>query len=204
VARLALSKSSLSKQQTQLKTFERFLPSLDLKRRQLMGERNKAVRRLRHTREEIKSYTDQLGERLPMVSDREIKVSGLVSVKDITLGKENIVGTHLPTLEHVEVEVADYPLLSKPHWVDNMVEELRIIMELKLRAQVDQQRLDILEAAVRTITQRVNLFDKVLIPRTRRNIKQIKIYLADAERAAVINSKISKRKNAVEEEAATP
>jgi V/A-type H+-transporting ATPase subunit D len=204
VARLALSKSSLSKQQTQLKTFERFLPSLDLKRRQLMGERNKAVRRLRRTREEIKSYTDQLGERLPMVSDREIKVSGLVSVKDITLGKENIVGTHLPTLEHVEVEVADYPLLSKPHWVDNMVEELRIIMELKLRAQVDQQRLDILEAAVRTITQRVNLFDKVLIPRTRRNIKQIKIYLADAERAAVINSKISKRKNAVEEEAATP
>jgi V/A-type H+-transporting ATPase subunit D len=204
VARLALSKSSLSKQQTQLKTFERFLPSLDLKRRQLMGERNKAVRRLRRTREEIKSYTDQLGERLPMVSDREIKVSGLVSVKDITLGKENIVGTHLPTLEHVEVEVADYPLLSKPHWVDNMVEELRNIMELKLRAQVDQQRLDILEAAVRTITQRVNLFDKVLIPRTRRNIKQIKIYLADAERAAVINSKISKRKNAVEEEAATP
>lgn len=204
MARLALSKSSLSKQQTQLKTFERFLPSLDLKRRQLMGERNKAVRRLRRTREEIKSYTDQLGERLPMVSDREIKVSGLVSVKDITLGKENIVGTHLPTLEHVEVEVADYPLLSKPHWVDNMVEELRIIMELKLRAQVDQQRLDILEAAVRTITQRVNLFDKVLIPRTRRNIKQIKIYLADAERAAVINSKISKRKNAVEEEAATP
>ena len=205
MARLALSKSSLSKQQTQLKTFERFLPSLDLKRRQLMGVRNKAIRQLAQTHEEIAQYTDQLGERLPMVSDREIKVSGLVTVTDVTVGKENVVGTHLPTLEHVAVAVADYPMLSKPHWVDNMVEELRVIMELKLRAQVEQQRVRLLDAAVRTITQRVNLFDKVLIPRAQHNIKRIKIYLSDAERAAVINSKISKRKNAVKDgEAVTP
>ena len=205
MARLALSKSSLSKQQTQLKTFERFLPSLDLKRRQLMGVRNKAIRQLAQTQEEITRYTDQLGERLPMVSDREIKVSGLVTVTDVALGTENVVGTHLPTLDNVTVAVADYPMLSKPHWVDNMVEELCVIMELKLRAQVEQQRVRLLDVAVRTITQRVNLFDKVLIPRARSNIKRIKIYLADAERAAVINSKISKRKNAAEDnEAVTP
>ena len=205
MARLALSKSSLSKQQSQLKTFERFLPSLDLKRRQLLGVRNKAVKQLAQTEQEINSYTDQLGARLPMVSDREIKVSGLIKVTDVRLGKENIVGTHLPTLEQVDFAVADYPMLSKPHWVDNMMEELRVIMELKLRAQVERERVALLEAAVRTITQRVNLFDKVLIPRTRSNIKRIKIYLSDAERAAVINSKISKRKSAAEEEeAVTP
>ena len=44
------------------------------------------------------------------------------------------------------------------------------------------------------MTQRFNLFDKVLIPRTRTNIRKISIYLADAERAGVVKSKIAKRK----------
>ena len=48
--------------------------------------------------------------------------------------------------------------------------------------------------AVRRITQRVNLFEKVLIPQADTNIQRIQIYLADAERAAVVRSKIAKAK----------
>ncbi len=51
---------------------------------------------------------------------------------------------------------------------------------------------------MRTVTQRVNLFDKVLIPQTRENIKRIRIALSDAERAAVVRSKIAKKKRAAE------
>lgn len=200
MARLALSKSSLSKQQTQLKGYERFLPSLDLKRKQLIGERNKAVQTLQRTREEIKRYTEQVGERLPMLSNKEIELSNLVTLEGAQLVDENVVGTTLPRLQGIEVTVADYPLLTKPHWVDNVIEELTAVLELNVRAQVEERRLALLEAAVRTITQRVNLFDKVLIPRTRRNIKHIRIYLSDAERAAVVNSKIAKRKRLEDEE----
>ena len=200
MARLALSKSSLSKQQTQLKSYERFLPSLDLKRKQLIGERNKAIQTLQRTREEIKKYTEQVGERLPMLSNREIELSNLVTLKGAQLIEENIVGTRLPRLKAIDVTVADYPLLTKPHWVDNVVKELTAVLELNVRAQVEERRLALLEAAVRTITQRVNLFDKVLIHRTRRNIKYIRIYLSDAERAGVVNSKISKRKRLADEE----
>jgi len=38
----------------------------------------------------------------------------------------------------------------------------------------------------------VNLFEKVLIPQARENISRIQIHLADAERAAVVRSKIMK------------
>ena len=55
------------------------------------------------------------------------------------------------------------------------------------------QRVFILERAVRKITQRTNLFEKILIPEAKGNIRKIQIYLADAERAAVIRSKITKR-----------
>ncbi|MEM9656923.1 MAG: V-type ATP synthase subunit D, partial [Planctomycetota bacterium] len=49
----------------------------------------------------------------------------------------------------------------------------------------------------RRITQRVNLFEKVLIPRSQENIKQIQIGLSEQERSAVVRSKIAKKKHAV-------
>ena len=51
-----------------------------------------------------------------------------------------------------------------------------------------------LDQAVRRITQRVNLFEKILIPTAKKNIQRIRIYLGDAERAAVVTSKLAKVK----------
>ena len=65
---------------------------------------------------------------------------------------------------------------------------------LRIREQIDRERVARLDEAVRKITQRVNLFEKVLIPTTRDNIHRIRIHLADAERAAVVRSKIVKAK----------
>jgi V/A-type H+-transporting ATPase subunit D len=53
--------------------------------------------------------------------------------------------------------------------------------------------------AVQKITQRVNLFDKMLIPRTRENIRKIGIFLADSERAAVVRAKIAKSRRLAHE-----
>jgi V/A-type H+-transporting ATPase subunit D len=82
--------------------------------------------------------------------------------------------------------------------VDRLVEELTRMLELQVRLAVQQRRAARLDAAVRKVTQRVNLFEKVLIPRARDNIRRIRIYLGDAERAAVVRSKIAKRKRAAE------
>ena len=71
---------------------------------------------------------------------------------------------------------------------------MRETLELRIQMQVEQERLQLLEIAVRRITQRVNLFEKVLVPRTRENIRQIRIYLSDSERAAVVRAKIAKKK----------
>jgi V/A-type H+-transporting ATPase subunit D len=43
---VALSKSSLQQQREKLRLFERFLPSLELKRQQLMAEYKKALEAL--------------------------------------------------------------------------------------------------------------------------------------------------------------
>jgi V/A-type H+-transporting ATPase subunit D len=197
VARLQLSKSSLSRETQQLASFQRFLPSLDLKRRQLMAERAKAREQLAATRSEIDRMMARVGETIPMLANVNVDLSDLARVTKVELGTENIVGTRLPRLKAVEVEVRPYSYMGKPHWVDRVVEDLKRVVELRLREQVERQRLCLLEAGVKKVTQRVNLFDKVLIPRAQANIKRIKIFLGDAERASVINSKLAKAKQRV-------
>ena len=52
MSRLPLNQTSLHEQSKRLSAFERFLPSVDLKRRQLIAERNKAIRALAERRED--------------------------------------------------------------------------------------------------------------------------------------------------------
>lgn len=194
MARLQLSKSSLSRESKQLAAFRRFLPSLDLKRRQLMAERAKAREQLAATQSEIEETLRHVGQSIPMLANVNVDLTDLARVTDVEIETENIVGTRLPKLKQVEIEVRDYSTMGKPHWVDRVVEALRLMVELRLRQQVERRRLDLLEEGVKKVTQRVNLFDKVLIPRAEENIKKIKIFLGDAERAGVVNSKLAKGK----------
>lgn len=194
MARVALSKSELARQTRQLKTYERFLPSLDLKRKQLMAERARARIQLRETEQRIGALQERVQERLPMLSNREIDLEGLVRLEAVDLERENLVGVLLPVVADVRLSVREYGLLAKPHWVDILVEELREALGLRVQRDIQRRRVELLEAAVRKVTQRVNLFDKVLIPRTRKHIDRIRIHLSDAERAAVVRSKIAKGK----------
>jgi V/A-type H+/Na+-transporting ATPase subunit D len=198
MARLSLSKSSLSVQNRRLKTFERYLPSLDLKRRQLIAERARAARAIEATEQEIADLREQVEQGLPMGSNEEVNIENLVHIVRLELGEENVMGVRLPLLKHIELKQAEYGLLAKPEWVDNFAWRMAEMLRLRVRVQLELRRLALLEEAVRTITQRVNLFDKVLIPQTRNNIRRIQIFLADGERAAVVRAKIAKGKRARE------
>ncbi|MET0088940.1 MAG: V-type ATP synthase subunit D [Candidatus Thiodiazotropha sp.] len=198
MSRLSLSKSSLSVQNRRLKTFERYLPSLDLKRRQLIAERAKAVAAIRETEQEIETLRRKVEQGLPMGSNEEVNIENLVQISQLVLGEENVMGVRLPKVESFELKQAPYGLMAKPEWIDNFAWRLGQMLELRIRIQIQQRRVNLLNDAVRTITQRVNLFDKVLIPRTKDNIRRIQIFLADGERAAVVRAKIAKGKHARE------
>ena len=192
MAKLVLSKAGLQKQREDLKLYQRVLPSLDLKRMQLMGALKRAQEQLSEAEAEVEQLNQRVAEQLPMLANRDIDVSGLVQVDAIRIVEENLVGVKLPALDEVMCKVSDYSMLAKPHWVDMLVEQLKQMVEQKTRVQVAAERVRLLEQAARRITQRVNLFEKILIPTAKKNIKKIQIYLADAERAAVVRSKITK------------
>jgi V/A-type H+-transporting ATPase subunit D len=192
MARLKLSKASLQQERTKLKLYEKLLPSLELKRRQLTIELDKAHKQYERARAEVESLEARVGTELPMLANTEIDLKGLVKMTAFELEQENVVGVRLPKLKRIVCEVAEYSLLAKPAWVDALVERLRDAAEARTRIQVAAERVRILARAERRITQRVNLFEKILIPRTRNNIHRIQIWLGDMERTAVVQAKLAK------------
>jgi len=100
----------------------------------------------------------------------------------------------LPVAKAVRFELAEYSRMVMPFWVDLLVENLKQIAELRILLQVRRERVKLLDHAARRITQRVNLFEKVLIPQSEASIRKIVIFLSDQERAAVVRSKIAKNK----------
>ncbi len=197
MARLSLNKSSLTRQKRQLNSYEQFLPSLDMKRKQLIVELGKARSDLAALRRKLEALDPEIAETLPMLADERIDLTDMVVVKTVELREQNVMGARIPFLSRVDIRVREYAFLGKPHWVDRLVDYLQRALELRIRTQVAQRRLRLLDEALRMITQRVNLFDKVLIPRTKANIKKIEIYLSDADRAGVVRAKIAKRKKEV-------
>ena len=129
----------------------------------------------------------------------EIDLAGLVTIDQVEVEEENVVGVRLPVAREVKFRTAEYSLLAKPFWVDFLVEYLQRSCTMRVHLQVRRERVKKLEVAVRRTTQRVNLFEKVLIPDAKESIKQIQIGLAEQERSAVVRSKIAKKKRALAE-----
>jgi V/A-type H+-transporting ATPase subunit D len=200
MARVPLSKSQLAREKANLASYNRYLPALDLKRQQLMAERNRARQALASLREELKAQVETVGTDIPMLAERRIDLKGLARLESVRLGTQNVAGVRLPIVESVEVRIAPYSPLVRPHWVDAVAERLREAIRLRVELQVAERRIAALDAALTKVTQRVNLFEKVLTPEAKENIRRILVYLGDAERAAVVGAKLAKRKR--EEEAA--
>ena len=199
---VALSKSSLQHRRDELRLFQRFLPSLELKRQQLTGEYKKAAEALAQAERRAARASGALPALLPFLARAGERLSAIVRVRRVELGEEDLLGLRLPTLRAVEFDVAPYSLLATPFWFDDAVACLKETATERLRLRVYRERVARMAGAVRRVSQRVNLFEKVLIPGAERDIAHIRIFLSDIERAAVVTSKISKAKRARERAAA--
>jgi V/A-type H+-transporting ATPase subunit D len=196
MAKLALNKSTLNHENQRLKSFRQFVPALDLKRKQILAARMKSRRELQQLQQDEREISAQVAEQLPMLAKTRLDLNSLIRIERVEQRVDNLVGIELPRVEAVQLDRAQYSRLAMPQWVDRAVELLGQMLDLKVRQQVEQVRLERLEAALQKTTQRLNLFDKVLIPRAESNIRRIRIALSDAERAGVVRAKIAKGKRA--------
>lgn len=194
MAKLALNKTTLNREGRRLKAFRQFVPALDLKRKQLLAERQETSRQLMENQSQLEALHQIVAEQLPMLAASDIKVDNLLQVKKVDIRYINLVGLELPELSAFEIDVQQYSRLLLPHWVDPLIQLQKKTLQIEVEIEVFKQRLTLLEEGLQKTTQRLNLFDKVLIPEAQANIRKIRIALSDAERAGVVRAKIAKNK----------
>jgi V/A-type H+-transporting ATPase subunit D len=193
MAKIRLTKNELKKQKDALKRFNRYLPTLMLKKQQLQIE----IRKVRALQREKK------GEQEAILTDlrgwvnlfgEEVGIGELVQIDELRLGEGNIAGVDIPLFEGMGFREVEYDLFEKPLWVDRAVETLKTLLTLETELWVLGEQVRLLREELRVTTQRVNLFEKVKIPEAKENIRIIQIYLGDQQTAAVVRGKIAKNK----------
>jgi len=193
MAKVKLTKNELKKQKDALKMYTRYLPTLMLKKQQLQMEIRKVEDREALVRNEKESLEEDFRRWIGVFGEDVGLDETLLVLEEIQTGMGNIAGVSIPVFEGARFAPVSYNLWLKPLWVDKAVRELQRVMLLDLELRVLEEQRRLLAIELRTTTQRVNLFEKVMIPETRMNIKKISIYLGDQQTAAVVRGKIAKR-----------
>ncbi len=195
MAEVKFTKQELRQQQIKLHQLQRYLPTLQLRKALLQAEVTNA--RTQHAELKQKQFDawKTLSNAAPLLSlDPHLSLEKASTIAKIEKGSENIAGVEVPFLTSCSFETFDYNLYDTPPWVDAFVEELRLFHTLSVKLAFSDERLLVLERELREVYTRVNLFEKVLIPRCLKNIKAIKIFLGDLELAAIAQAKIAKTK----------
>lgn len=177
-----------------MRQYKRYLPTLQLKKQQLQIEIFRLNLLLAEKKRALEKKMEAARSWAGLLGIAEIDLSSLIKIKAVVAGRKNVAGVDLPVFERVDFENVDYDLFIVPLWVDAAVDALKDIFSMNKEIEVIIEGKVILEEELRVTTQRVNLFEKVKIPRAEEAIRLIKIYIGDQMANAVGRSKIAKKK----------
>lgn len=199
-----LTKNELKTQKDKLKRFERYLPTLQLKKQQLQSVIMQIDAELEQREAEREAAVGDLDAWIEVFSENRLfpdgkKLEDMIRPDSVICGEDNIAGVMLPVFEELTFEDIDYDAAEYPLWVDTALFKMRDIARLEALLKVLRVRSEKLNRELRTTSQRVNLFEKVKIPEAKENIRVIDIYLGDQQTSAVVRGKIAKKKLQVNE-----
>jgi len=194
MAKVKLTKGELKRQRDALKQFQRYLPTLQLKKQQLQLEILQQNLILEETKQSLIKKRQAIDLWIGLLNQPEIDLKPFLLPNKINTHFKNIAGVDIPIFDTLEFKTAEYDLFSTPLWVDAAIEALREVVILKKEILTRQEGIVILRHELRITTQRVNLFEKVKIPQAEEDIRLIKIYIGDQMANAVGRCKIAKRK----------
>ena len=196
---IKLTKNEQKVQKDLLKQYQRYLPTLQLKKQQLQQV-------IMTTRAEL---AQKEAERVQMIGnlddwvavfaenaifDEDKSIDTLVQPETVICRDENIAGVTVPKFEELKFKDVEYDVDDYHLWVDTALVKLREIARLDALVSTLRKQEALLEKELRSTSQRVNLFEKVKIPEAKENIRVIGVYLGDQQTAAVVRGKISKKK----------
>jgi V/A-type H+-transporting ATPase subunit D len=192
---LKLTKNELRNQQTRLSQFQKYLPTLQLKKAMLQFEVSVAQMELSRLMEEMKLVRHQVEDFAPLLVEKiTVNLTLYADILYVKKRYENIAGVEIPIFESLVFKDANYTLFDSPVWTDRATEILRSFAITREKVTIAEEKKRALEKELRSVSIRVNLFEKILIPRSLENIKKIRIFLSDQQLSLVAQAKVAKKK----------
>lgn len=191
MARVKHTKNELKAQRDALRRFERYLPTLQLKKQQLQLE----IRRIESQIEAKEAEEQKLWQSLAAwvrLFAEPVRLERYLRVTRVVVTEGNIAGVTIPVLEKIEFEREIPDFFATPTWVDDALDMLESMTQVRVTLDVLREQLRRVAEELRVTTQRVNLFEKVKIPECQENLRVIRIFLGDQQTAEVVRGKIAK------------
>ena len=194
MAKIKHTKNELKSQRDSLKRFERYLPTLLLKKQQLQLEVRQLDVKIEEKEAEYRKLQDGLAKWVKLFSE-PVDFGQFLQIGEIRQMTGNIAGVNIPVLQDVVFKRTLPDLFDTSSWIDDGIRVLEQLTKVQIERRVLKEQHRVLSEELRTTSQRVNLFEKVKIPECQENIRVIRIFLGDMQTAEVARAKIAKGKS---------
>jgi len=193
MAKIRLTKNELKKQKDDLKRFTRYLPTLELKKKQLLMEIRKIQNEIERLQEENRQMETEITPWVGVFA-QDVELSALVAIREVKTGTGNIAGIDIPVFDLLTFDDVAYDFIETPLWVDRGLDVVKEQIERRVRWEIAEKQQEIIRNELRTTIQRIKLFEEVKIPGAKEAIRTIQIFLGDLQTAEVVRGKIAKTK----------
>ena len=193
MAKLRLTKNELKKQKDNLKRFTRYLPTLELKKKQLLLEIRRIQNEIDKLDAESRRFEADLSQWAAVFAE-EVELEAWIQVQDVLTEHGNIAGIDIPVFKNVLFESIEIDTWNTPFWIDKGIEVCKEQISRQAERHIAERQIEILLDELRITVQRIKLFEEVKIPEAKENIRVIRIFLGDLQTAEVVRGKFAKAK----------
>ncbi len=191
--KIILTKTELKKYKDNLKRYNRYLPTLYIKKQQLQMEIERVRKDLTRVTKELDQFNKEINQWINLLGE-EVGLSELIILYEVKTRVENVAGVDIPVFLGIHLDIKKYDLFIYPLWVDRAIEIISKMINLKAEIIVLKEQNSRLKEELTITSQRVNLFEKVKIPESKEAIRRISIFLEDQQAAAIGWARIAKKK----------
>ncbi len=194
MAKIKLTKNELKSQKDGLKRFTRYLPTLELKKKQLLVEIQNIQKEVERLQAEYEAVEKQVAQWVDVYADDSVDPSDYIEVKELRTGTGNIAGIDIPVFKDLTFDDVEVDYFNTPLWIDAGIKVAKEQAHRQAEWETFQKQQKLIEDELRTTIQRIKLFEEVKIPEAKENIRVIQIFLGDQMTAEVVRGKIAKKK----------
>ncbi len=184
------NKTTIQNFKRQLAIRQKALPILKNKETALRLEVVNLTKRL----EKLNIQQKQLEVELESYQNFWIEFPDILKMDKIKIHRKKVIGVKVPEIESISFKIADVSWWNLPAWIPGGIKLLKEGISLKLKADIVQKQIEILDLARKKTTQKVNLYEKVQIPEFEEAIIKIKRFLEDKENISKAAQKIVKKR----------